>query len=113
MIVNGMYFPQPRLVQGISENVSTSLLPTPTARDWKDTPGMAKQSGNRKRDDQLPRRIYVKLKSPAKCGGRLNPLFSLWLMGYPDGWLNPLYDALATPLSHKSPRSSEKAFLIK
>lgn len=33
MIVGGMYFPQPRLVQGISENDSYSPLPTATAAD--------------------------------------------------------------------------------
>lgn len=39
------------------------LIPTPTTRDYKDTPGMAlestnKDGSNRNRDDQLPRRIF-------------------------------------------------------
>lgn len=82
------------------------LVPTPTARDWKDTPGMAMQAGDRNRDDQLPRRIYAQSESTTKTGGRLNPLFSLWLMGYPVDWLKPLYDALATPSCRKSPPAS-------
>ena len=98
MIAGGMYFPLPRLVQGISASGSSSslptprasevqsrttvepscgvtrggasllpaviakLLPTPTARDYKDTPGMARTATDgRERDDQLPRRIYGEL----------------------------------------------------
>jgi hypothetical protein len=62
------------------------LLPTPIARDWKDTPGMARQAGERKREDTLPRKIYAREQSPARSG-IINPAFSLWLMGYPAGWL--------------------------
>jgi hypothetical protein len=45
MICGGMYFPLPRLVQDICESASSSLLPTPTGRDWKDTPGMNLEPG--------------------------------------------------------------------
>ncbi len=43
--------------------VNQSLLPTPSSRDWKDTPGMARtgtnpDGSNRKRTDQLARRVY-------------------------------------------------------
>lgn len=142
------FYPLPPLVQDISANVSSSLLPTPrdgkttmeseeswakraahgkvstrplglavklkllptvTARDWKDTPGMARQKGDRSRLDQLPRRLFADLN--ATTGFKLNPRWCLWFMGYPTEWLNPLYDALATPSSRKrsSPSSMPSA----
>lgn len=64
--------------------------PTASSRDWKDTPGMKKQSGERNRTDQLPRKVYAVENTPPG-GGYLNPLWVEWLMGYPIGWteLNP------------------------
>jgi hypothetical protein len=79
-------YPLPRLVLGIAGSDSGFWLPTPIARDWKDTPGMAKQAGERKREDTLPRKIYAREQSPARSG-IINPAFSLWLMVYPEGWL--------------------------
>lgn len=61
------------------------MYPTPSARDWKDTPGMAKSKGKRNRTDQLARRVYAEEGTPAG-GGQLNPTFPEWLMGYPFGW---------------------------
>ena len=84
--------------------------PTASSRDWKDTPGMSETGTNpdgtiRKRLDQLPR--VVALTGPSQSGGpagmesieeflpeeweipengKLNPRFSLWLMGYPIEW---------------------------
>ena len=74
--------------------------PTASSRDWKDTPGMSETGTNpdgtiRKRLDQLPR--VVALTGSNLSGGpagmeksdvslRLNPAFSLWLMGYPLSW---------------------------
>lgn len=91
------------------------MLPTPTTRDYKDTPGM---SANRKdgtpRLDQLPRVIFADA-SPAPSGGmKLTPEFLCWLMGFPPNWLKPLRDALATPSSPKpstpsSPPSAPKS----
>lgn len=49
MMCNGMLYQLPRLVQDIAGKDSGFWLPTPIARDWKDTPGMAKQAGDRKR----------------------------------------------------------------
>lgn len=83
---------------------------TASARDHKDTTGMATTGTNpdgstRMRLDQLPRHASTVIGStesgssnatsqpetagsPSSSGGlRLNPAFSLWLMGYPDGWL--------------------------
>lgn len=73
--------------------VGRSMWPTPSARDWKDSPGMAKSSINqdgtkRNRLDQLPRKIYHQ----DQTGGLLNPNWVEWLMGWPVGWtgLKPL-----------------------
>jgi len=68
------------------------MFPTPTSRDWKDTPGMALESVNpdgsrRDRTDLLPRRIYADLpKDQDRPSGSLNPTWVEWLMGYPLGW---------------------------
>jgi DNA (cytosine-5)-methyltransferase 1 len=75
------------------------MWPTPCARDWKDTPGMARSSTNadgstRKRTDQLARRVYAEEDTP-KGGGYLNPTWVEWLMGFPLGWTEP--DASGTP----------------
>lgn len=98
---NGTAYQLPPLVPDIAEIGSGYWLPTPTARDWKDTPGMAQRSGDRNRTDQLPRRIYALEQSPAR-GGILNPEFSLWLMGFPAGWL----DIDFTPSETRSFRQS-------
>jgi len=90
-------------------SVVVRILPTPTTRDHKDTPGMAQESATgRVRLDQLPRVIFA-AESPAPIGGmKLTPEFQCWLMGYPPDWLKPLRDALETALCRKSsPRSSK------
>lgn len=81
---------------------------TPCARDWKDTPGMATETEERNRTDQLPRRIYADESMEAIGGMRLTPEFQCWLMGYPPDWLKPLRDALGIPSSRKSRKSSPK-----
>lgn len=86
MMCNGTLYRLPPLVQAIDAKDSGFWLCTPIARDWKDTPGMAKQAGKRKREDTLPRKIYAREKSPPRSG-IINPAFSLWLMGFPAGWL--------------------------
>lgn len=86
MMCNGTLYPLPPLVQAIDAKDSGFWLPTPIARDWKDTPGMAKEAGKRKREDTLPRKIYAREQSPPRSG-IINPALSLWLMGFPAGWL--------------------------
>ena len=90
---------------------------SPASRDWKDTPGMAATGINpdgseRSRLDQLPRQATLAGPIPTgtdaatakPAGFRLNPLFSLWLMGYPVVWAS--CGARVTRLSRKPRQSS-------
>lgn len=86
MMCNGTLYQLPRLVRDIAGKDSGWWLPTPIARDWKDTPGMAKSAGKRKRTDTLPRAIYARESSTA-LDGMLAPQFALWLQGFPPDWL--------------------------
>lgn len=90
------------------------LLPTPNARDYKDTSGSVRNDPDHHHGcDQLPRAIFAaESASPdqtAKIGGaRLSPEFLCWLMGFPTNWLKPLVDAPVTRWSRKpSSRSSQ------
>jgi len=96
----------------VTHMARATLLPTPTTRDYKDTPGMTLETEDgRMRDDQLPRRVFQTCAdaSAEPIGGmKLTPEFLCWLMGFPPNWLKPLVAALATPSSRKSPKSSPK-----
>jgi hypothetical protein len=89
MMRNGIAYRLPTLAHRMSGTASGSW-PTPTARDWKDTPGMKLESRNkdgtmRDRADQLARRVYLVEQTPPG-GGLLTPEFCEWLMGFPIGF---------------------------
>lgn len=79
-----------------TEETESGLWATPSARDWKDTPGMARTAINadgtlRNREDQLARQVYA---AENATGGRVNPDWIEWLMGWPISWTESA--ALAT-----------------
>ena len=58
----------------------SKMFPTPTQRDYKDT--TVSNSYQKRNSDSLP----VKMMKEGKVGGRLNPQFVQFLMGYPMNW---------------------------
>ena len=81
---NGIAYQLPPSAPTIDATVSSSLLPTPTSRDWKDGTAPRYRNG-RIQTDSLGRRI----------GGPPNPTFVEWLMGFPEGWTD--LEHLETP----------------
>ena len=109
----GAYSARLKLAHRTSES-GCSSWPTASTRDWKDTPGMAKEStdkdgSHRNRTDQLARAVYAYGQAaPAnrsssggsrqglQISGKLNPRWVEALMGLPIGWT---MQSCATPVT--------------
>jgi hypothetical protein len=92
----------------ISE-IESGLLPTPTAREWKDR-GRPCVLQKLARGDGVAKEIFKhsathRLSNEITAG--LNPFFALWMMGYPAGWTD--LEEQETPSSHKSSSISDDA----
>jgi hypothetical protein len=78
MTRNGGLFPQPAWVR-ITDATESSLWPTPTVDDSKNV----NPKGNRR--PGLVSAVREALGNPS-IGGKLNPTWVEWLMGFPEGW---------------------------
>ena len=103
----------------LREQVHPEMYPamwaTPTVRDHKDTPGMAKKAVNpdgsiRNRNDQLGRQVFGST-APTGSKGSLNPQFPCWLMGFPKEWVSSIVQGMQS--YRKSPQSSYEPLLTK
>jgi hypothetical protein len=79
-----------------------TIWPTPAARDYK---GPCWNTPARDCLDHAVERGETKTRkypTPSQDGGRLNPQFVEWLMGFPIGWTD--CDASETPSCPRSPK---------
>jgi hypothetical protein len=65
---------------GVKLRDAVEMYPTPTTRDYKDS--TVSKSHQNRNSDSLP----IKMMREAKPGGKLNPNFVEFLMGYPMNW---------------------------
>lgn len=87
---------KPTREKGKKSRKKDERWPTPTSRDWKDSPGMSfdrKDRGPEGRIDLLPRAVFADGRldrashsSDGKPLGLLNPSWVEQLMGFPLGW---------------------------
>lgn len=92
---NGMCSHQPQLEQDTDEDDSI-YWPTPTASMGKSGWGVGKEDKNRYR-----REVRMRCN---RYGWHPGARFLLWMMGYPESWL----DCLAIPLTSESPKKRGK-----
>ena len=78
MTVSGKAFRLP-LLAPLTYGGGSSSWPTPQARDYKGPSGRAHNG----MVDDLPSAVGEQIPS---IGGRLNPMWVEWLMGFPEGW---------------------------
>src|SRR5690606_5238107 len=91
--------PGPNRTGGPGVNNLVAGWSTPSARDWKDSPGMSPTGTNpggspRSRPAQLPRQAALALPgttsnsspAPTENSAGLNPALARWLQGYPVAW---------------------------
>jgi len=88
----------------LSTMAKRGMLPTPTARDWED--GTAKSCQNVPVNALLGRAVHHLPNATPSPGGKLNPRWVQWLMGFPAAWLNCVLSE--TRSSRKSRSSSEE-----
>jgi len=65
---------------GVKLRDAMEMFPTPTTRDYKDS--TVSPSYKNRNSDSLP----IKMMKEGKLGGKLNPEFVEFLMGYPQHW---------------------------
>ena len=112
-------------VHGISirDTADRKAWATPTARDWKDTPGQASCNDEHDYCDLLPRQVFADQQHPESSSTNGKPLepsrllnadWVFQLMGYPREWgrLSTARGSKqrATQSSRTSPRSSAEQF---
>ena len=86
----------------VSEVMKSEQWPTPTASSWGSTGHRAMLQA---KVDNGTISEADKKQMTSGNGGKLNPEWVGWLMGFPPGWIN--LEASETPSSLKSPNSSE------
>ena len=101
---NGKLYQRKMPVRRICESAYSSSLPTPTARDWKD--GTASTCKNVPVNALLGRAVHHLPNVTPSAGGKLNPRWVQWLMGFPAAWLNCVLSE--TRSSRKSRNSSDE-----
>jgi DNA (cytosine-5)-methyltransferase 1 len=81
-IQNGHFFRENKKGErwGVKLRDAIEMYPTPTTRDYKDS--TLSSSYQNRNSDSLP----IKMMKEGKPGGKLNPNFVEFLMGYPMNW---------------------------
>ena len=88
---------------GMPLGMAVRLFPTPTNTNLNGGSKARLKLERMKDDGQISDDEFRQMK--ARNGGRLSPQWVEWLMGFPQGWTD--LEDLETPLSHKSPNTSE------